>query len=297
MAIINPDGMFSGERLAQCSDTAQLHWPRLFIASNTFGRIELSYKHLLNTAYGSFHRKPSEGELAGWVQEYFQNYLLFVYEAPDGSTWGQWLTAVEYLSRYQTAADRRSPAPDENKLESYRQEYVATKQRKSLRINMATKPSSTIPLGIGIGVGIGKEQIPSRAKNARAAKPPKDSLTKTDLAKQRHAEFKAIIAEYWDSKNKGVQMPWDGREGKHLEMFLRAAPDITAEQFRRFLRSRFKSEVNHSERASQWIDWVTSYAAGPIDRFGKPMSAHSNGKVAVQTKPKILRYPGDKGED
>ena len=92
-------------------------------------------------------------------------------------------------------------------------------------------------------------------------------------------------------------MPWDGREGKHLEMFLRAAPDITAEQFRGFLRSRFKSEVNHSERASQWIDWVTSYAAGPIDRFGKPMSAHSNGKVAVQPKPKILRYPGDKGED
>ena len=143
----------------------------------------------------------------------------------------------------------------------------------------------------------GKGLNPSRAKNARAAKPPKDFPTKTDLAKQRHAEFKAIIAEYWDSKNKGVQMPWDGREGKHLEMFLRAAPDITAEQFRGFLRSRFKSEVNHSERASQWIDWVTSYAAGPIDRFGKPMSAHSNGKVAVQPKPKILRYPGDKGED
>ena len=120
-------------------------------------------------------------------------------------------------------------------------------------------------------------QIPSRAKNARAAKPPKDFPTKTDLAKQRHAEFKAIIAEYWDSKNKGVQMPWDGREGKHLEMFLRAAPDITAEQFRGFLRNRFKSEVNHGERASQWIAWVTNYAQGPMDRFGKPMSAHSNG--------------------
>jgi hypothetical protein len=93
--------------------------------------------------------------------------------------------------------------------------------------------------------------------------------TKTALAKSRHDEFKAIIKEYWDSKNKDVQMPWDGREGKHLEMLLRAIPNMTAEQFRGFLRNRYKSEVNHSERASQWIDWVTSYAAGPIDRFGK----------------------------
>ena len=114
------------------------------------------------------------------------------------------------------------------------------------------------------------KQKPSRAKKARAAKV---DPTKTDLSKARHAEFKSIIAEYWDSKNPGVQMPWDGREGKHLEMFLRAAPDITAHQFRGFLRNRFKSEVNHGERASMWIQWVTSYAAGPMDRFGKTIGA------------------------
>jgi hypothetical protein len=114
-----------------------------------------------------------------------------------------------------------------------------------------------------------KVQKPSRAKAARATK---DS-TKTALAKTRHDEFKSIIAEYWDSKNKGVQMPWDGREGKNLEMFLRAAPHITAEQFRGFLRNRFKSEVNHGERASQWIAWVTNYAAGPMDRFGKTIQS------------------------
>ena len=118
--------------------------------------------------------------------------------------------------------------------------------------------------------GNGIEPKPSRAKNARA---PKDEPTKTDLAKARHAEFKAIIGKYWESKNPGVQMPWDGREGKHLEMFLRAAPDITAAQFRGFLKNRYRSEVNHGERPSQWIDWVTSYAAGPMDRFGKTIGA------------------------
>jgi hypothetical protein len=124
-----------------------------------------------------------------------------------------------------------------------------------------------------------QKKKPSRAKTARATKDP----TKTDLAKARHAEFKSIIAEYWDSKNKGVQMPWDGREGKHLEMFLRAAPHITAEQFRGFLRNRFKSEVNHGERASQWIAWVTNYAQGPMDRFGKTIGA-VNGRATEGMK-------------
>ena len=140
MAIINPDGLFHGERLARCSDQAQLHWVRLFAASNTFGRIELSYRHIVNFAYGSFHTKPTENELSRWIQEYFQNYLLFVYDAADGSTWGQWLTNVEYLSRYHTAADRRSPKPDEKELESYRLEYLQTKSRKSLKINRSYKP-------------------------------------------------------------------------------------------------------------------------------------------------------------
>ncbi len=140
MAIINPDGLFHGERLARCSDCAQLHWVRLFTASNTFGRIELSYRHIVNFAYGSFHTKPTENELSGWIQEYFQNYLLFVYDAADGSTWGQWLTNIEYLSRYHTAADRRSPKPNEDDLESYRREYLEAKSSKSLKINKCFGP-------------------------------------------------------------------------------------------------------------------------------------------------------------
>ena len=130
--------------------------------------------------------------------------------------------------------------------------------------------------------GKGREQKPSRAKTARAAKTrkpvdPGDAKepTKSAIAAGRHAEFKTIIGDYWASKNPGVQMPWDGREGKQLEMFLRAAPEITAAQFREFLRNRFKSEVNHGERCSMWIQWVTSYAAGPMDRFGKTI--HKNG--------------------
>ena len=140
MAIINPDGLFSGERLAQCSDEAQLHWPRLFTASNSLARLELDYHKIIDKVYAGFRLKPSEVQLSSWLTEYNHNFLLFVYDGPDGSLWGQWLTDKAYLSKYQTAADRRSPAPKEESMEAYRQEYVSTKKSKSLRINGFFKP-------------------------------------------------------------------------------------------------------------------------------------------------------------
>ena len=42
MAIINPDGLFGGDRLRRCSNIVQLHWPRLYLAGDGFGRLELS---------------------------------------------------------------------------------------------------------------------------------------------------------------------------------------------------------------------------------------------------------------
>ena len=117
-----------------------------------------------------------------------------------------------------------------------------------------------------------KEQKPSPKPRKRGS----EERTKTALAKDRHDEFKSIVKEYLDSKNKGIQMPWAGPEGKQLEMFLRAAPNITAEQFRGFLRNRFKSEVNHGERPSRWLPWVTSYGAGPVDKFGKTIHSQEN---------------------
>ena len=114
----------------------------------------------------------------------------------------------------------------------------------------------------------------------------------TEERKRRHAEFKAITQEYWDAKNPEIQMPWDGREGKHLEMFLRAAPEITAAQFRGFLLNRFKSDVNHGERASMWIQWVTNYAAGPMDRFGKTIGGENGRPDQNHPSPTKQRIDG-----
>lgn len=43
MAIIDPEGLFSGDRLRRCSNLAQLHWPRLYLAANGFARLEINF--------------------------------------------------------------------------------------------------------------------------------------------------------------------------------------------------------------------------------------------------------------
>jgi hypothetical protein len=127
------------------------------------------------------------------------------------------------------------------------------------------------------------KQKPSRAK-ARA--------TKTAVADERHMTFKAAIQTYWESKNTGVAMPWGPMEGKQLGMWLREAPHITLDQFTGFLRARFRSDVNHSDRPSQWIRWVTSYGSGPIDRFGKPIQ--ENGNATLRPSPTHQRIEGNR---
>lgn len=145
---------------------------------------------------------------------------------------------------------------------------------KDCLANASQMPSNASPTVTVTGtetVTSTQEQVqkPSRAKAARA--------TKTALADERHTAFKGAIKTYWDTKNPGVEMPWGPMEGKQLGMWLREAPHISLDQFTGFLRARFKSDVNHGERPSQWIKWVTSYGNGPIDRYNKPIQENGNG--------------------
>jgi hypothetical protein len=85
--IIHAGGLFNGDRLRRCSNAAQLHFPRLFLPSDGFGRLELNYARIIGVAYPTFHPVPSETELQAWFQEYIKNFLLFVYLV-DGQVWG-----------------------------------------------------------------------------------------------------------------------------------------------------------------------------------------------------------------
>lgn len=129
------------------------------------------------------------------------------------------------------------------------------------------KPS----VSVSVSASVETKTKPSRAKK------PREGPTKTELVQTRHDEFKGAIQEYWDATNPGVEMPWNGAEGKQLGMWLGASPKTTVEQFKTFLRNRFRSQVNHSERPSLWISRVTSYATGPLNQFKQPVNGGTNG--------------------
>ena len=106
---------------------------------------------------------------------------------------------------------------------------------------------------------------------------------KTEETKTRHAEFKESIKKYWIAKNPGVEMPWGPSEGKNLAMWLKESPTTTVEQFTLWLRNRFKSDVNHTDRPSRWIGNVTKFANGAIDQYGNLKNGNGGKNAAVST--------------
>ena len=83
-----------GSSSPSCSDAAQLHWPRLYLLGNGYSRFEVNYERIIAIVYASFHLKPTPGDVRGWLHEYTDNFLLFIYEdAATGAMWAQWITA------------------------------------------------------------------------------------------------------------------------------------------------------------------------------------------------------------
>jgi hypothetical protein len=142
----NPKHLFASERLASCSDLAQLHYSRFILTSNTLGRTELTPGNIRRAAYPTIRDQPTDEQIFGFINEYSENFLLFVYVDPvTGAPWGQWLIPDTYLANYQTAEDKRTPAPNEKAIAAYRQSYYDKKRRKSMMGLNISKPHQSVP--------------------------------------------------------------------------------------------------------------------------------------------------------
>lgn len=181
MSVINPDGLFHGDRLRMCSDMAQLHFPRFFFAANGFGRMEINYARIIGTAYQSFAALPSEEEVQGYLIEYEENWLLFAYEH-NGQLWAEWDTPPGLLSDYKTAKDKKSPAPPAGELNSWKRLYRSDsrsfgKYSGKIREKFPSyRPRKGNGVGIGSGLGVGGEVSPQNStglEEARSSAPEK----------------------------------------------------------------------------------------------------------------------------
>lgn len=304
MAIIDPAGLFQGDRLSRCSDEAQLYWPRYYLASNSIARLELNYDNLCSTAFKSLRTRPTREQFAAHIREYNENYLLFIYQS-KGSVWGQWATDKRNLPRFSTRDARRSPAPPEQEFAKWCDEYAtikATERAKEfldllhkngkvpaihsesaeiteslpeITVNSensqrVTETHGDSPRGVGVGVGVGEGKTKIKNKNQK----PSAKSAEAKVPDPRHAPVRDYIKRCIEHATNLHPAPWDGRDGKSLDSLLSKNPSWSTDVFVGLVKARFRSEgIPRGDPAHIWLPTLAKFANGPLDRFGKVMES------------------------
>ena len=211
MAIINPEGFFNGDRLRRCSNAAQLHWPRLFLASDGFARLEINYARIIGRAYATFNPIPTEEELLVFIREYSQNHRLF-HSPVGGQTRGQWDTQSEFLPRYKTAQDRRSPIPLEPAFAEWKLSYRTENKSFPKLFENLTKVSGNISVwgwgwGGGWGWYWGWQNTLLASVDERGAAIEDSKLTPPEAEKPIDEVSRWFDAEFWRVYPRKVAKP------------------------------------------------------------------------------------------
>lgn len=212
--VIDQAGLLQGDRIRACSDEAQLHFPRLLVASNRLGRLEMNYAKLMDRAYSGIKNRPTKEQITQWLHEYRDNFLLFVYQGPDGARWGQWHIPAQCLPRHPTAECLRSPNPNPEQLAAFQRAYVEYKRSTfdasdSIEIDTTSqnfaevrstsqtcaelrRPARGIGIGIGVGRGIGVGKVSTGSE-------PSGSSPIASLPTNRKGEYHHVSAEDIDT--------------------------------------------------------------------------------------------------
>jgi uncharacterized protein YdaU (DUF1376 family) len=117
----------------------------------------------------------------------------------------------------------------------------------------------------------GQEQSPSNkkalsARSARAGGRGKSRGRPSDTA-GKHSRIKQLIFSIYREHNK-TDPPWDGSEGKQLDLLLKATPGWTEEQYRGCLQNLYASDGYPSgQRPRVFMKDLSTCLNGPLDRF------------------------------
>lgn len=169
MPLISAQGLYSGERINECSVMAQLYYPRLLCAANGHGRIHLNYFQIVAKAFTRWPdgKIPEESELMGYFEEYAEHRLLFTYQSGN-QFWGVWDFKPGTFGKYQTKEDDSSPPPPEQEFKKWTEENRVNSSKPSIPITYKNaakfrKGSEISPQvfsqtgdGVGVGVGVGE---------------------------------------------------------------------------------------------------------------------------------------------
>lgn len=102
---------------------------------------------------------------------------------------------------------------------------------------------------------------------------PVYSPSASDDRKLKHQTFKELIFKCYNYLN-DENPPWDGSDAKQLDSIIKSKPDLTPEKFHDWLISYAKSEnINPAARPRVFLTKISDYAAGPLNKFGRPDAA------------------------
>lgn len=218
MAIIDPDGLFNGDRMRKLSVMARLYWPYFLLASNGYGRLEINYHRIAGIAFRTFDPAPPEPEVNAYLKEYAHANLLFLYMR-GGEMWGQFDVPERLLDKYKKASCKRSPEPPEKEYSEWKDKYQA--EKKALAGIAETLPESYLKVAkvfVQISpLGIEKENVNVKEKEKKQKPAPlalpawlpslqwkafleiraKKRIPNTDYA------LKLVIGKLEDYRNKG----------------------------------------------------------------------------------------------
>lgn len=140
--LLDEYGIFEGERIGRCSMKAQLYYPRFIMGANRLGRIRIDYHLLAGTICANFkpEDRPSEAELMGYVREYHQHRLLFIYQV-ENQLWGQFDVIKGTYGKWETKADKRSPSPPRDEYAR----WIDENRRNSSKTSRIAAPPGVTP--------------------------------------------------------------------------------------------------------------------------------------------------------
>jgi hypothetical protein len=94
-------------------------------------------------------------------------------------------------------------------------------------------------------------------------------------ADSRWEAFWEEIFKFWKEQNSGNleagKCPWTVKDQAALSGLLRASPEMTLQTFKSLLTNRAQSDVVPSDPPRNWLAGLKLFAAGPLDRYKKPI--------------------------
>jgi hypothetical protein len=116
----------------------------------------------------------------------------------------------------------------------------------------------------------GAGRAPKRLNNKLKSKNKPSAENEKPSADPRHSPIREHIQTCFTEWTKLPTAPWNGRDAKALDNFLKANPSWEVETIKTLVTNRFDSEVNQADPAYTWLPQLQKYVY-PLDKFGKPV--------------------------